>query len=459
MQNKYKLGHLIKGEDQESYGINNQILLYSNQQPNILGVEKIAENGALDNRFCDVNDAFKNLLCLFTNITSVTKEQLLQQLERDQLYIYDNESTFLNVNEGQIQSELQAVQKGKIEIIEDVALQKLMNMIKLANQNYKDQLDQYGKIICFKHPKPILMSFILQQSNQQFENVHLTLNDKSTSFEFIGYFQKQVEPYKIIQQYIDHIIMQLKQNKDLSQYYFQDGQVLPLQNQGGQKCRRFYYQQYKFQYGYNKDGKILNIHHYLTPKQIDNSQRFLCKGDYYYFHYMQDNFDDNGWGCAYRSFQTILSWLIENEHCRTIPIPTHKQIQQTLIEMKDKPVEFLGSSEWIGAFEVSMLITQLTGIECKIINIKKGSQVIEHLNTFKNHFIQNGCPIMFGGGLYAYTLLGVEFSDVERRFLILDPHYTGEDKIKQILLKQGVSWKKEDLFEDKNFYNFCIPLI
>ena len=66
---------------------------------------------------------------------------------------------------------------------------------------------------------------------------------------------------------------------------------------------------------------------------------------------------------------------------------------------------------------------------------------------------------MFGGGLYAYTLLGVEFSDVERRFLILDPHYTGEDKIKQILLKQGVSWKKEDLFEDKNFYNFCIPLI
>ena len=40
--------------------------------------------------------------------------------------------------------------------------------------------------------------------------------------------------------------------------------------------------------------------------------------------------------------------------------------------MKDKPVEFLGSSEWIGAFEVSMLITHLTGIDCKILNIKKG---------------------------------------------------------------------------------------
>jgi len=24
---------------------------------------------------------------------------------------------------------------------------------------------------------------------------------------------------------------------------------------------------------------------------------------------MQDKFDDNGWGCAYRSFQTIVSWF------------------------------------------------------------------------------------------------------------------------------------------------------
>ena len=28
MQNKYKLAHLTKSEDQEPYGINNQILLY-----------------------------------------------------------------------------------------------------------------------------------------------------------------------------------------------------------------------------------------------------------------------------------------------------------------------------------------------------------------------------------------------------------------------------------------------
>lgn len=34
----------------------------------------------------------------------------------------------------------------------------------------------------------------------------------------------------------------------------------------------------------------------------------IVNGLYSYHHYMQDNFDDNGWGCAYRSLQTIVSW-------------------------------------------------------------------------------------------------------------------------------------------------------
>lgn len=37
--------------------------------------------------------------------------------------------------------------------------------------------------------------------------------------------------------------------------------------------------------------------------------------------------------------------------------------------MGDKPIEFVNSSEWIGAFEVNMLIHKLTNIECKILNI------------------------------------------------------------------------------------------
>lgn len=49
-----------------------------------------------------------------------------------------------------------------------------------------------------------------------------------------------------------------------------------------------------------------------------------------------------GWGCAYRSLQTVLSWFIEQKYCKEFEIPTHKEIQQMLVSMGDKPKEFLG---------------------------------------------------------------------------------------------------------------------
>lgn len=67
---------------------------------------------------------------------------------------------------------------------------------------------------------------------------------------------------------------------------------------------------------------------------------------------------------------------------------------------------------------------------------------------------------MLGGGVYAYTLLGVEYckeSD-EARYLILDPHYVGTDTVKNVIDKGGVAWKKKgDIFLDNVFYNFCLP--
>lgn len=35
----------------------------------------------------------------------------------------------------------------------------------------------------------------------------------------------------------------------------------------------------------------------------------LVKGNYEYYHYCQNKMDDNGWGCAYRSLQTLASWF------------------------------------------------------------------------------------------------------------------------------------------------------
>lgn len=41
----------------------------------------------------------------------------------------------------------------------------------------------------------------------------------------------------------------------------------------------------------------------------------LVQGSYDYHHYMQDRFDDSGWGCAYRSLQTICSWFRLQVRC------------------------------------------------------------------------------------------------------------------------------------------------
>lgn len=39
-----------------------------------------------------------------------------------------------------------------------------------------------------------------------------------------------------------------------------------------------------------------------------------------------------------------------------------------LVQMEDKSAEFIGSCEWIGAFEVSMLINKLTDVKIKFMS-------------------------------------------------------------------------------------------
>lgn len=45
-----------------------------------------------------------------------------------------------------------------------------------------------------------------------------------------------------------------------------------------------------------------------------------------------------------------------------------------------------------------------------------------------------GTPIMIGGGVLAYTLLGIDYDERTGRcaFLILDPHFTGAEDLKKI---------------------------
>ena len=88
--------------------------------------------------------------------------------------------------------------------------------------------------------------------------------------------------------------------------------------------------------------RLRNPHTTLPPSGCVDGQEFLTKGRYDYYHYMQDSFDDNGWGCAYRSFQTIVSWFVLQGY-KQIAVPGHVAIQELCVKNEMRKKDFIGS--------------------------------------------------------------------------------------------------------------------
>ncbi|XP_073295273.1 probable Ufm1-specific protease isoform X3 [Primulina huaijiensis] len=217
---------------------------------------------------------------------------------------------------------------------------------------------------------------------------------------------------------------------------------------------------------YPKGSSLLkNVHRDIPSSGVSGGIASLIQGSYEYYHYLQDGFDDSGWGCAYRSLQTIISWF-RQQHYTSIDVPSHRQIQQSLVEIGDKDPSFIGSQEWIGAIELSFVLDKLLGVSCKVINVRSGAELPEKCRELALHFETQGTPIMIGGGVLAYTLLGVDYDDVsgDCAFLILDPHYTGNDELKKIVNGGWCGWKKavdgkgKHFFLHDKFYNLLLPL-
>lgn len=245
----------------------------------------------------------------------------------------------------------------------------------------------------------------------------------------------------------------------------------------------------------------LALAHALPPKaKPEPNQRWLNQSIAFV---LQDKFDDSGWGCAYRSFQTIWSWF-RRQHYVATPAPDHREIQRALVAASQRPPSFLGSREWIGALELGSLVegVLLGGREgsYRVINVASGvdipskaREIAAHFDTHVSQCLEDEClglpvllganclgwaaglcselqatgasatsgcaeddrrpaacweltlptvlgqwlqgsPIMIGGGVLAYTLLGIDFNEKtgDCAFLILDPHYTGADDLKKI---------------------------
>lgn len=207
---------------------------------------------------------------------------------------------------------------------------------------------------------------------------------------------------------------------------------------------------------------ILINPHEAIPQNDDivNSSRKVkvVQGLYAYHHYMQDSFDDNGWGCAYRSLQTIVSWFRLQGYTET-EIPSHRTIQKCLVDIGDKPSNFVNSKQWIGSTEVGFVLESLLDVTVKILCASTGEEVSSLAPNLLHHFQTQGTPVMIGGGVLAHTILGVSYDEVtgDASFLILDPHYTGSDHLPTVINKGWCGWKSKDFWKKDAFYNMCLP--
>ena len=235
-------------------------------------------------------------------------------------------------------------------------------------------------------------------------------------------------------------------------------------------------------------GFLCNVHHDLADKSGVKGVTLhqIVRGTYTYHHYMQDRANDNGWGCAYRSLQTIISWFKHQGYIYSPDIelrapagakkddkshdlrkklsleervPTHEEIQQVLVDVGDKQPSFVGTKKWIGSQEVCFVLNHLFNLDSKIISVSSGGDLVYKARDLGQHFASQATPVMIGGGVLAHTIIGVDFNEKsgDIAFLILDPHYTGSEDLGVITKKGWCGWKKNSFWDKTAFYNLCLP--
>ncbi|XP_043490051.1 ufm1-specific protease 1 isoform X2 [Polistes fuscatus] len=181
---------------------------------------------------------------------------------------------------------------------------------------------------------------------------------------------------------------------------------------------------------------LKNIHESLLT--FDKREKStVIRGIYEYWHYGCDGFNDRGWGCGYRTLQTICSWIIINKNLEQ-EVPSIPKIQETLVALEDKEKSFIGSREWIGCFEVCLVLDSLYNINSKIVHIASGRELSKYLHIIRQHFQEFGSPIMMGG----------------------DQDCSSKAKsTEELKNKQWVRWQSIEDFVYSSFYNLCLPQI
>ena len=213
------------------------------------------------------------------------------------------------------------------------------------------------------------------------------------------------------------------------------------------------------------DPPLLDVRQLLPPDTPPGAHLLLRPMRYY--HYGLGH-SDHGWGCGYRTVQTIISWLSAE------PAPSISALQDILKGTH----AFMGERGWIGVPDAVVVLDELHGCRAKIISLASGAEAGTHLSELAAHFDAGGGPVMVGGGgdVYSKTVVGVSLAP-PGSLLILDPHYSGTDSLRirphsleaaphlysdaprRALWSGGwVAWKPLSVLRQDSFYNLALPL-
>lgn len=380
---------------------------------------------------------YKNLPnSIFTNYSQLFEKLKLKNINKDDLFLFSNEIKFdVLINDNN-----------------DFHLIGLKDEILDISMNVSDLFINYECLI-YKFSNPGSFVTNMNKLYNKIIGFMKILKDSYSEHEPLIQF---INLKKLIVNPLFHsspllLTNNQEDNDFLSQkFYFNYNEKL-LQN--------YYPVQYSL---IEKSNKLFNVHTSLNEKLSETSKCSFVKGLYEYYHYLQDKWEDVGWGCAYRSLQCLYSWYLHNGIFNTKKYkdtPSILDIQKALVEAQDKSEKIINSNDWIGSFEITIVLNHFLNVECKVIFLSNGSEIKSKGREIMNHFNTVGSPIMIGGGSFAYTIVGInyDYTTGDCKFLILDPHYKEKDDINAITAQSGISWKTEKFFDKSNFYNMCLP--
>ena len=206
--------------------------------------------------------------------------------------------------------------------------------------------------------------------------------------------------------------------------------------------------------------------HHLIPL-TEQPAGVVCQDGYSYYHYNVDGTSDSGWGCAYRSIQTLMSWFVNNHNIAdsVLSIP----VIQALLRRVDYAHADLvaGSKKWIGCIEAATVLREASDdrISARILHAGNVAELTALFNeAVKQHLLVSGSPVMVGAGNYAYVVVGIATDAA----LVVDPHYCvdgpGCPDARKAVGRGWIGWKRIDTFFDfkkinGNFINICLPFI